>query len=117
MRSSREKHDTDREHRDDDRTRNAVDKPKPDAVTLRIDRSGAFELSIDDEYGGRGGVRVSAADLDAAFARMYEGRSGDHVLYLKADSSLSFGVIEHALTIARRAGVRVVATVTERRGR
>lgn len=97
-------------------TRNSLDKPKPNAVTLRIDRRGAFELSTDSEYGGKG-RRVKRADLRAELARLYEQRSGDHVLYLMADSSLAFSVIDDALSIARGAGVRVVGAVTERRGR
>ena len=96
--------------------RNPLDKPKPNAVTLRIDRRGVFELSTDSEYGGKG-RRVERADLGAELARLYEQRSGDHVLYLMADSSLSFRVIDDALSIARGAGVRVVGAVTERRER
>lgn len=97
-------------------SRNAMDKPKPDAVTLRIDRRGAFELSTDSEYGGKG-RKVAHGDLGAELARLYEQRSGDHVLYLMADSSLAFSVIDDALAIARGAGVRVVGAVSDRRGR
>ena len=96
-------------------TRNSLDKPKPNAVTLRIDRRGVFELSTDSEYGGKG-RRVERADLGTELARLYAQRDGDHVLYLMADSSLAFSVIDDALSIARAAGVRVVGAVTERRG-
>ena len=96
-------------------TRNSLDKPKPNAVTLRIDRRGVFELSTDSEYGGKG-RRVERADLGSELARLYAQRDGDHVLYLMADSSLAFSVIDDALSIARAAGVRVVGAVTERRG-
>lgn len=95
---------------------NTDDKPKPNAVTLRIDRRGGFELSTDAEYGGKG-RRVARANLGAELMRLYEQRPGDHVLYLMADSSLAFSVIDDALTIARGAGVRMVATVTETRRR
>jgi len=97
-------------------TRHSDDKPKPDAVTLRIDRRGMFELSTDSEYGGKG-RRVERGDLGAELARLYEQRTGDHVLYLMADSSLAFSVVADALAIARGAGVRVVGAVTERRER
>ena len=96
--------------------RNSLDKPKPNAVTLRIDRRGVFELSTDSKYGGKG-RRVERADLGVELARLYEKRSGDHVMYLMADSSLSFRAIDDALSIARGAGVRVVGAVTERRER
>jgi biopolymer transport protein ExbD len=75
-----------------------------------------FELSTDSEYGGKG-RRVERADLGAELARLYAQRAGDHVLYLMADSSLSYRVIDDALAIARGAGVRVVGAVTEGRGR
>ena len=97
-------------------SRNSLDKPKPNAVTLRIDRRGVFELSTDSEYGGKG-RRVERVDLGSELARLYAQRDGDHVLYLMADSALSYGVIDDALAIARGAGVRVVGAVTERRGR
>src|ERR1043166_6635078 len=97
-------------------TRNSDDKPKPNAVTLRIDRRGAFELSTDSEYGGKA-RRVGRADLGAELARLYAERPGDHVLYLMADSSLAFSVIDDALAMARGAGVRVVGAVSDRRER
>jgi biopolymer transport protein ExbD len=97
-------------------SRNSNDKATPNAVTLRIDRRGVFEPSTDSEYGGKGS-RVERADLGAELARLYTQRTGDHVLYLMADSSLAFSVIDDALSIARGAGVRVVGAVTERRGR
>ena len=97
-------------------SKHSDDKPKPSAVTLRIDRRGAYELSTDSEYGGKG-RKVARADLGAELARLYEDRPGDHVLYLMADSALAYRAIDDALTIARNAGVRMVATVTESRGR
>ena len=97
-------------------SKHSDDKPKPSAVTLRIDRCGAYELSTDSEYGGKG-RKVARADLGAELARLYEDRPGDHVLYLMADSALAYRAIDDALTIARNAGVRMVATVTESRGR
>ena len=95
-------------------TRHSDEKPKPNAVTLRIDRRGVFELSTDSEYGAKG-RRVERADLGAELRRLYAERSGDHVLYLMADSSLAYSVIDDALAIARGAGVRVVGAVSERR--
>jgi|SRR6266850_5709037 len=97
-------------------SKNAVNPPQPDAVVLRIYPSGKLELSIEDEFGA-GGWRVTPAELGPQLERLYAHRPHNRVLYLKADRSLAFGVIDQALSIARRAGVRVVATVTERRGR
>jgi biopolymer transport protein ExbD len=86
-------------------------------VVLHINRNGAFEVGIEDELGASNGCPVAPGDLRAQLERLYANRPLDRVLYLKADSSLPFGVIDEALASARRAGVRVVATVTERRGR
>lgn len=97
-------------------SRNSDDKPQPNAVTLRIDRHGLFELSTDSEYGAKG-HKVARGDLGAELARLYAQRPGDHVLYLMADSSLAYSVIDDALAIARGAGVRVVGAVTESRRR
>jgi len=97
-------------------SRNAVNPPKPDAVVLRIYPSGRLGLSIGDEF-GTGGWEVLPGQLGPQLERLYARRPGDRVLYLKADSSLAFGLIDQALSVARKAGVRVVATVTERRGR
>ena len=97
-------------------SKNAVNPPKPDAVVLRIYASGKLELSVEDEFGA-GGWEVLPAQLGPQLERLYARRPGDRVLYLKADSSLAFGTIDQALSVARGAGVKVVATVTERRGR
>ena len=60
------------------------------------------------------GTAVGTVNLGLKnFGGMYP--AGNGVLYLMADSSLTFRVIDDALSIARGAGVRVVGAVTERR--
>ena len=98
-------------------SKTAVDQPRPGGVVLHIRRNGAFEIGIEDGLGASNGWAIEPGELRAQLERLYAGRPLDHVLYLKADSSLAFGVIDAALVSARRAGVRLVATVTERRGR
>ena len=98
-------------------SKSAVEQPKPGAVVLHINRNGTLEVGIEDELGAASGWPVAPGDLQAELERMYARRPLDRVLYVKADSSLPFGVINEALASARRAGVRVVATVTQRRGR
>jgi biopolymer transport protein ExbD len=46
---------------------------------------------------------------------LYAHRTEDRILYFKADSLLPFGRVQEAIEIARASGVRVVATVVERR--
>ena len=97
-------------------SKNAVEQPQPGVVVLHINRNGTLEVGIEDELGVESGWPVAPGDLHAELQRLYAQRPLDRVLYVKADSSLPFGVINEALASARRAGVRVVATVTQRRG-
>lgn len=57
----------------------------------------------------------STADdrLAAALNRVYSTRTKDRILYFRADQNLDYGVIEDAMDIARKNGVRVLAAVTE----
>jgi len=90
-----------------------------DEIVLRIDARGTYTLEEPDVWGSTWGwdpSRVVTPDeLRRALGRLYGRRTKDRVLYLKADTDLPFGVVERAIEIARASGVRVVATVTERR--
>ncbi len=44
---------------------------------------------------------------------IYAARPEDKILYFKADNQLKFGRVQEGIEIARRAGVRVMAAVTE----
>ncbi len=44
--------------------------------------------------------------------RIYENRT-DRILYFRADNQLEYAAVEDAMDIARKSGVRVLATVTE----
>ena len=79
-------------------------------ITLVIDRSGNYALQT-----AAGVEWMSDSQLRSALGALYQTRTRDPILYLKADSSLGFGIVERALEIARGAGVRVVAAVAERR--
>ncbi|MGH7522065.1 MAG: ExbD/TolR family protein [Gemmatimonadales bacterium] len=78
-------------------------------ITLYIERSGALVL----ETGAGESTRWD--DFRDQLAALYTTRTRDRILYLKADSAVEFGVVERAMDMARDAGVRVVAAVTERR--
>jgi biopolymer transport protein TolR len=81
---------------------------EPDEIVLIIDRTGLVSLEVS-------GNAVPSIALREQLAALYRERTRDRILYLKADSTLPFGVLESAMTDARDAGVRVVAAVTERR--
>ena len=90
-------------------------------IVLRIYDSGFMELSVDDEWGTPMGSSYhqtrTGEELERELRRLYAARTQDRVLHLRADSTIPFGVIQRAMVIAGRAGVRVIAAVTERRGR
>jgi biopolymer transport protein ExbD len=52
-------------------------------------------------------------ELEQRLVDIYSTRTIDRILYFKADQNLAFGTIEEALNIARRAGVRVLAAVSD----
>jgi biopolymer transport protein TolR len=73
-------------------------------VTLGIDAAGRYYLD----------KRPVAADqLESLLAQQFASRPEDKVLFLKADKSLKYGQIRAAMELARTAGVRVIAAVTE----
>jgi biopolymer transport protein TolR len=77
-------------------------------VVLGVDRDGGFYLDP-----GSGTITpVNAERLEEALTQIYGSRT-DKVIYFRADASLDYGTVEDVLLIARRAGVRVLAAVTE----
>jgi len=88
---------------------NSQSKPEePDEIVLIIDRTGVVSLEVS-------GHAAPGVALREQLAALYRGRTRDRILYLKADSTLPFGVLDAAMAAARDAGVRVVAAVTERK--
>jgi len=93
------------------RSAHAESRPEePDDITLDIDRQGSL-LLVTSPREGR--ILLTPELLAARLTALYRDRTKDRVLYLKADSRVDFGRVDRAIAIARRAGVRVVATVTE----
>ena len=78
----------------------------PDEIVLTIDRQGITSLEV-------AGHAAPGIALREQLTTLYRDRTRDRILYLKADSTLPFGVLEEAMGTARAAGVRVVAAVTE----
>jgi biopolymer transport protein ExbD len=75
-----------------------------DRVTLGIDNQGAYWI---------GRARVPAPELPARLVAAYAGRSGDHVLYLKADHGAPYATVLTAMEAARGAGVLRLGMITE----
>ncbi|MDH4131030.1 MAG: biopolymer transporter ExbD [Gemmatimonadota bacterium] len=74
-------------------------------IILGIDASGNYFLD------GKG--PVDPVVLEDQLKAMYAARSEDKILYFKADNNLKFKRIQEAVEMSRRAGVRVMAAITE----
>jgi biopolymer transport protein TolR len=78
-------------------------------VILGIDAAGKYYL----DPGSKTVAQISPERLEEALKQIYDARTTDKKMYFRADQNLDYGKIEDALQIARRAGVRVLATITE----
>ena len=81
--------------------------PRPEGdneVILGIDEAGRYFLD---------GRPLPEGTLEDQLRSVYAARSEDKILYFKADNQLKFGKIQEAVETARRAGVRVMAAITE----
>ncbi len=90
--------------------RNIESEPEEDLdVVLGIDNRGDYFLDPGD-----GTVRPVRRDsLESYLTQVFDSRTKDKILYFKADQNLDYGAIQDAVEIARSAGVRVLAAVTE----
>jgi biopolymer transport protein ExbD len=85
--------------------KNLEKRPEGDnEVVLGIDVSGKYFLN---------GNPIPADVLPDQLRSIYAARTTDKILYFRADQTLTFDKIEDAVEIARRAGVRVMAAITE----
>jgi biopolymer transport protein ExbD len=78
---------------------------KDNRVTLGIDNRGQYW--VDD----RGPIRLQ--DLTQRLTDAYALRPQDHVLYMKADESITYDRVLSAIDAARAAGVRRIGAITE----
>ncbi len=83
-------------------------------IRLGIDVAGRYYIDITGPDGKYTGMRyVPEDELEAQLRSLYATRSVDKILFLKADENLEFARIQEAVEIARKAGVRVLGTITE----
>jgi biopolymer transport protein ExbD len=73
-------------------------------VTLGIDVAGSYFLD---------GRPIAANALEDQLRARFAARTTDKILYFKADNQLKYVKVQEAVEIARRAGVRVLAAITE----
>jgi len=83
--------------------------PRPEGeneVVLGIDQSGQNFLNGRQLNGG-------SAALEDQLRGLFSARTEDKILYFKADNTLKYAKVQEAVETARRAGVRVMAAITE----
>jgi len=73
---------------------------------LGIDREGAFYLNKRP---------VNKDDLPQLLQQIYEARTEDKILYLKADREINYALVLDAIDVASKNGVRVVGMISEQR--
>jgi biopolymer transport protein TolR len=93
------------------RSDNPENRPEgQDEVRLGIDKDGKFFLDL-----GSGPKLIADDALPGRLQAIYETRTQDKILFLKADQDIQFGRVQQAIEIARAAGVRVVGAITEQK--
>ena len=81
--------------------------PRPEGdneVVLGIDQAGRFFLNQRP---------IAAGALEDQLRSIFAARTEDKILYFKADNQLKYGKVQEAVETARRAGVRVMAAISE----
>ena len=81
--------------------------PRPEGdneVVLGIDQAGRYFLN---------GRALPDGALEDQLRSQFQSRTEDKILYFKADNQLKYGKVQEAVETARRAGVRVMAAITE----
>ena len=81
--------------------------PRPEGeneVVLGIDQSGRYFLNQRP---------IANGALEDQLRSIFAARTEDNILYFKADNQLKYAKVQDAVETARRAGVRVMAAITE----
>jgi biopolymer transport protein ExbD len=81
--------------------------PRPEGdneVVLGIDQAGRYFLD---------GRPLPPGTLEDQLRSRFASRTEDKILYFKADNQLKYAQVQEAVETARRAGVRVLAAITE----
>jgi biopolymer transport protein TolR len=81
--------------------------PRPEGdneIVLGIDQSGNYFLN---------GRPLPSGTLEDQLRSIFSSRTEDKILYFKADNQLKYSKVQEAVETARKAGVRVMAAITE----
>jgi biopolymer transport protein ExbD len=81
--------------------------PRPEGdneIVLGIDEAGRYFLN---------GRPLQDGTLEDQLRSIFAARTEDKILYFKADNQLKYAKVQEAVETARKAGVRVMAAITE----
>jgi len=88
---------------------------KDGEIRLGIDHTGQFFLDLPGPGGQYTGMRrIADADLEQQLVAIYAARTSDKILFLKADVNIPYERVQQAISIARKAGVRVIGAITDK---
>ena len=73
---------------------------------LGIDRDGAYYLNK---------KRIRTEDVGPMIKRIFDARTEDKIMYLKADKGLDYSKVLDALDLAAKSGVRMTGMISEQR--
>jgi len=73
---------------------------------LGIDRDGAYYLNK---------KRIRTEDVGPMIKRIFDARTEDKIMYLKADKGLDYSKVLDALDLAAKNGVRMTGMISEQR--
>ena len=87
---------------------NLKDHPEDEQTdqVLGIDRDGQYYLNK---------RQIKNEDLPALIKQIFDTRTEDKILYLKADKTLNYAMVLDAIDIASKNGVRVVGMISDQR--
>jgi biopolymer transport protein TolR len=88
----------------------------PKGANLDSDPEGENEVILGIDADGRyflNGSPISEETLKDQLTAAFSSRTEGKLLYLKADNQLKYGRVQQAVELARSAGVRTMAAVTE----
>jgi biopolymer transport protein TolR len=89
---------------------NVMDRPdEEDDIVLGIDLAGNYYL----DQGDGNTARIPNDSLEPFLVQLYTDREKDKILYFRTDQSMEYGYVEDAIEIAKRAGVVLLASVTD----
>lgn len=88
---------------------------KDGEIRLGIDQDGHFFLDLPGPGGQYSGMhKIADAELESQLISIYAARTVDKIMFLKADANITYGRVQQAIAIARKAGVRVIGAITDK---